>query len=97
MLIGTATLLCLLACRFRSKMPCVSKLWGAFPFSVPFNVSGHPAIVLPAGLVDGLPVAIQLVAAANREQFLLDIAQELEEALALDFFNHDLPQRKANS
>lgn len=74
----------------------VSKLWGAFPFSVPFNVSGHPAIVLPAGLVDGLPVAIQLVAAANREQFLLDIAEELEEALALELFNHDLPQRKTH-
>lgn len=71
----------------------VSKLWGAFPFSVPFNVSGHPAIVLPAGLVDGLPVAIQLVAPAGREHFLLDVAEQLEDALALELFKHDLPER----
>ena len=25
----------------------VGRLWGAFPFAAPFNVSGHPAIVLP--------------------------------------------------
>ena len=63
----------------------------AFPFSVPFNVSGHPAIVVPVGLVDGLPVAVQLVAAARQEALLLDVAEQLEEALALELWSRILP------
>lgn len=61
----------------------VGTLWGAFPFAVPYNVSGHPAIVLPVALVDGLPVAIQLVARLGDEARLLGVAEELEEALSL--------------
>ncbi|WP_419909696.1 amidase [Candidatus Poriferisodalis sp.] len=59
----------------------VSKLWGAFPFAVPFNVSGHPAVVLPAGFVEGLPAAIQLVGRHGSDHDLLAVAEQLEGAL----------------
>jgi Asp-tRNA(Asn)/Glu-tRNA(Gln) amidotransferase A subunit family amidase len=61
----------------------VSRLWGPFPFSVPFNVSGHPALSLPVGLVDGLPVGLQLVAPRGADHALLDVAAAIEEALGL--------------
>jgi Asp-tRNA(Asn)/Glu-tRNA(Gln) amidotransferase A subunit family amidase len=63
----------------------VGRLWGAFPFTAAFNVAGCPAAALPCGITEGLPVSAQLVAATGQDAVLLDIAQELEEAL--DFRN----------
>ena len=49
----------------------------------PFNVTGHPAIVLPCGRTpDGLPVSLQLVASDHGTASLLDIAAGVERALA---------------
>lgn len=62
----------------------VDQLWGAFPFAVPFNVGGTAAASLPCGLASGLPVGAQLVSRAGTEGFLLDICEQLEEALAFD-------------
>lgn len=62
----------------------VDRLWGAFPFTSPFNVAGCPAASLPCGFVDGLPVGLQLVADFGAEALLLDIAEDLEQALNLD-------------
>ncbi len=65
----------------------VGRLWGAFPFAVPFNVSGHPSIVLPVGFVDAMPVAIQLIGRLGADAELLQLAAELEAALDLDLYN----------
>jgi amidase len=44
-----------------------------------FNVSGHPAASVPAGLdADGLPVGLQCVADDGREDILLRVAAETE-------------------
>ena len=62
----------------------VDGLWGAFPFAVPFNVAGTPAASIPCGLVDGLPVAAQLVTPPHTEALLLDLAEVLDEAVDFD-------------
>lgn len=49
------------------------------PFCVPFNVTGQPAISLPLHMSeDGLPVGVQFVAAAGREDVLFRLAAQLE-------------------
>lgn len=52
------------------------------PFCVPFNISGQPAISLPVHIDSaGLPIGVQLVAGAHREDTLLRTAKELETAM----------------
>jgi Asp-tRNA(Asn)/Glu-tRNA(Gln) amidotransferase A subunit family amidase len=50
--------------------------------TAPSNLNGSPAISLPLGLVDGLPVGLQVLAAHHREQALLDLALVAERELA---------------
>ena len=45
-----------------------------------FNITGQPAISLPLGEADGLPVGVQLVAAQGREDLLIQVAAQLERA-----------------
>lgn len=60
---------------FRSVAPV-----GAF--TAPFNVTGQPAISIPAGLSSlGLPIGVQLVARRGEDRQLLGLASALEEAI----------------
>lgn len=48
-----------------------------------FNITGHPAIAIPAGRTStGLPVGIQLVAGLGRTAALLDVAEVVEGHIA---------------
>ncbi|GAA4531573.1 amidase [Amycolatopsis samaneae] len=50
-------------------------------FTAPFNITGQPAISLPLHWnAEGLPVGVQLVAAQNREDVLIRVAAQLEQA-----------------
>ena len=61
----------------------------ALSFTMPFNLSGHPAATLRAGFSDaGLPCGLQLVAERHRDDLVLRVAHQFHQARPLE----DWPQ-----
>ena len=46
--------------------------------TIPANITGNPAISIPAGSVDGLPVGLQVIARHHQDPLLLDLALVME-------------------
>ena len=52
-----------------------------YPYTMPFNLTGNPAVSLPAGFDSaGLPLAVQLVAPVGGDVTLLRLAAAFERA-----------------
>jgi amidase len=57
------------------------RIGSLIPFTAQFNITGQPAVSLPLHWTpDGLPVGVQLVAAYGREDLLVRVASQLEQA-----------------
>lgn len=53
-----------------------------YPYTYPFNLTGHPALSLPCGLSkQGLPIGLQLVGHWHEDGYLLQAAAQLEAAI----------------
>ncbi len=46
--------------------------------TIPANITGNPAVSIPVGQVDGLPVGMQVIGRHHEEQALLDLARIVE-------------------
>jgi len=59
----------------------LARTLSVMPFTPTFNITGQPAISLPLHWNEqGLPIGVQLVAAYGREELLLQVAAQLEQA-----------------
>jgi aspartyl-tRNA(Asn)/glutamyl-tRNA(Gln) amidotransferase subunit A len=52
--------------------------WTAFTY--PFNVTGQPAASVPCGMLDGLPVALQIIGRRGDDALVLRAAAAFEQA-----------------
>ncbi len=59
----------------------VDPLWGPFPFTAAFNVSGSPAASVPVGFSEGMPVGLQVIGAHHRENLVLDVCEDIEQVV----------------
>jgi Asp-tRNA(Asn)/Glu-tRNA(Gln) amidotransferase A subunit family amidase len=65
--------------RIEEVPPFLSEPYGRYiQFVLPVSFAHTPAVSVPAGLHEGLPVGVQLVGRAGREWELLDLAEQLE-------------------
>lgn len=53
-------------------------IFDIYPFTAFFNMTGQPAITLPVGQHEGLPVPIQIAAPMGRDDVLLTLARQME-------------------
>ena len=66
--------------------PFLHDAWSEYTqFVLPVSFAGLPAVSLPAGVHEGLPVGVQLVGRPREEWALLDLAARLEAADGLGF------------
>ena len=65
----------------RPTLDRLAEHWGWGQFTYPFNITGQPALSVPAGLSEaGVPIGAQLVAAPGREDVLFGLARACERA-----------------
>ncbi|HET7328549.1 MAG TPA: amidase [Nocardioidaceae bacterium] len=53
--------------------------WASIGLTFPFNLTGHPAVSVPAGRCDGLPIGVQIVGRRHDDATVLAAAALLEQ------------------
>lgn len=54
---------------------------GCAAYTAPFNLTGHPVVVIPAGFSsNGMPIGLQLVGARGKDIALLEMAKMIDQA-----------------
>jgi aspartyl-tRNA(Asn)/glutamyl-tRNA(Gln) amidotransferase subunit A len=57
-----------------AKEPTFEELYDNNLYTVPASLAGNPAVCLPAGVLDGMPVGVQLIGKQFEDAFLLSAA-----------------------
>lgn len=73
------------AFKFGERSDDPTSMYVADLTTIPANLAGVPAISIPSGLVDGLPVGIQFMAPAREDARLYTVGAALERALESDW------------
>ncbi|MFA9564380.1 MAG: amidase family protein, partial [Acidimicrobiales bacterium] len=63
---------------FRQAEKRLADLLDMGGLTIPSNVYGNPAVSIPSGTIDGLPVGLQVLAPHHRDGLLLDVARVVE-------------------
>lgn len=61
-----------------SAPPSPDSIAKAVQFTAPFNFSGHPALTLPMGFIDGAPSGLQLIGRAHEEAGLIAMGSSMQ-------------------
>ncbi len=56
-------------------------------YTSPFSLTGQPALSMPVGVMDGLPVGLQIVSAKRREELLFRLGYAYEKVALEGFYN----------
>ncbi len=70
--------------------PAFDRWRHAVPYTVPFNLTGQPAASIPCGVVDGLPVGLQIVGPRFGEAQVLRASAAFEAAAPFPYPHPDL-------
>ena len=68
------------AFKIGEKIDDVLSMYLSDIYTVPVNIAGIPAITVPCGMVDGLPVGLQIIGNYFREDLLFNIAYSFEKS-----------------
>jgi len=68
------------------------KLLDMGALTIPANISGNPAISIPVGDVDGLPIGLQAIGRHHQDALLFDLAQHVERERPWPLVAHEAPR-----
>lgn len=77
-----------------ARMPEAATMGG---LTIPANVYGNPSVSIPAGLVDGLPVGMQVMGRHHEDALLFDVALAAERHMPWPLVAPSVTQRLAAS
>lgn len=59
---------------------------GLYPYTFPYNLTGHPALALPCGrTAGGLPIGLQIVGGWHQDELVLDVGGMVEALVRADW------------
>jgi amidase len=61
-----------------TRSPSPDEIARSLEYTAPFDYSGHPALTLPAGFIDGVPSGYQLVGKKGADLLLFEVARQHE-------------------